>query len=138
MKGTPLFPKVHLRLLGSFAVTRGAEDVTATLSQPKRLALVTWLALTRPRGSHRRDSLCALLWPESTDERARAALRQLLLVLRRELGDSAFIIEGDLIGINGNIVSSDVGALLDALEAGDEAAAVDLYTGELLPGLHLP
>jgi DNA-binding SARP family transcriptional activator len=131
-------PKIHLRLLGSFAVSRDSEDVTAALSQPKRLALVTWLALTRPRGSHRRDSLCALLWPESTDERARGALRQLLVVLRRELGDRAFAIEGDLIAINQDVVSSDVGAVLDALEAGDDAKAVDLYTGELLPGLHLP
>jgi DNA-binding SARP family transcriptional activator/TolB-like protein len=128
--------KIQLRLLGAFSAARGEEDLTMALSQPKRLALVTWLALTRPPGLHRRDTLCALLWPESPDDKARAALRQLLLVLRRDLGP-CLLSEGDLVGLAPGALGSDAGALLDALESGQDATAVDLFTGDLLPGFHL-
>ena len=130
-------PRIRLQLLGSLAVVSGESDLTGALSQPKRLALIAWLALARPFGLHHRDTLCALLWPESSDDKARTALRQLALVLRRELGEDVFLAEGDLLGINRDVVWSDAGALLEALESGDDRRAVSLYAGELLPGLHV-
>ena len=130
-------PKIQLRLLGAFAATVDGEDATGVLAQPKRLALLAWLALNRPLGLHRRDTLCALLWPESPDEKARATLRTLLSVLRRDLSEHALVTEGHLVGINPRVVLSDAGRVLDALDAGDDATAVSAYSGELLPGLHL-
>ena len=137
MTHLPPTSPLHLQLLGSFRVTRNGADLTPGLSQPKRIALLAWLALSRPAGLHRRDTLCALLWPDSPDEKARGSLRQLLVTLRRELGEAALILEGDLVGIDEALVSSDATAVLAALEAGDDVRAVDLYAGELLPGLHL-
>ena len=43
------------------------------LAQPKRLALLAYLASATPRGFHSRDTLLALFWPESDQERARNA-----------------------------------------------------------------
>lgn len=126
---------VRLQLLGAFAAFSGAEEVTAAIAQPKRLALLIWLELSRPRGLHSRDTLCGLLWPESPNDKARAALRQLLLVLRRDLGVDIFVSEGELVGINADRVTSDVGAVLDALERGDDPGVVAAFGGELLPGL---
>jgi serine/threonine-protein kinase len=129
--------KVQVCFLGSLTISDGGRDLTSVLAQPKRLALLALLALSRPYGLHRRDTICAQLWPESPDDKARAALRQLLLVLRRDLGEDAFVTRGDLVGLNRDRVATDAGAVFDALEAGDDAAAVDRYTGELLAGLHL-
>ena len=61
-----------------------AEDV---LHQPKRLALLVYLAMAEPRGFHRRDSLLALFWPELPEKRARNALNKTLHFLRSHLGD---------------------------------------------------
>lgn len=127
--------RLRLQFLGAFAAASGAEDVTAAIAQPKRLALLIWLELSRPRGLHPRDTLCGLLWPESPNDKARAALRQLLLVLRRDLGEDIFVSEGELVGINAGRVTSDVGEVLDALERGDDLGAVAAFAGELLPGL---
>jgi DNA-binding SARP family transcriptional activator/TolB-like protein len=126
---------VELQFLGSLAAMQGSLDLTASIAQPKRLALLAWLELSRPYGLHPRDTLSGLLWPESPNDKARAALRQLLLVLRRHLGYDVFVMEGELVGINRSRVMSDAGRTLDALEKGDDELAASLYSGDLLPGL---
>jgi DNA-binding SARP family transcriptional activator len=62
---------VHLRVLGPLrAEVVGDTPREARLTQPRPLALLTYLALARPRGPHPRDSLIALLWPEADQETA--------------------------------------------------------------------
>ena len=53
--------------------------LSAVLAHPKRTALLAYLAVSRPRGDHRRDTLLALFWPELDDTRARRALNEHLL-----------------------------------------------------------
>ena len=53
-------------------------DFHGVLAQPKRLALLVYLAAARPFGVHRRDALLALFWPDLEDTRARDALNQAL------------------------------------------------------------
>ncbi len=72
-----------LRLLGSPLVEIDGEP--PTFDTRKALALLAYLALTGRR--QRRDSLAGLLWPEYSQDRARAALRRTLSVLRREVGE---------------------------------------------------
>src|SRR5256885_9674153 len=56
---------IELRLLGRLSLTSAAgRDVRALLGQPRRLALLAYLAAATPPGFHRRDSLLALFWPE--------------------------------------------------------------------------
>jgi len=46
---------IELRLLGSLSLTDpGREELPAILRQPKRLALLAYLAVATPRGFHRR------------------------------------------------------------------------------------
>ncbi|MGH7526162.1 MAG: hypothetical protein ACREMX_05615, partial [Gemmatimonadales bacterium] len=52
------------------------HEIRAVLAQPKRAALLTYLAAAQPRGFQRRDALLALFWPELDQDRARAALRK--------------------------------------------------------------
>src|SRR2546427_9434823 len=87
---------IELRMLGRLSLT-GADgrEVRGLLGQPRRLALLAYLAAASPQGFHRRDTLLALFWPELDQEHARAALRQALHVVRDALGGDAVTSRGD-------------------------------------------
>src|SRR5215208_5033511 len=131
---------IRLRTLGALDLRSSEnQELRSVLAQPKRAALLAYLALATPRGgSHRRDTLLALFWPELDTEHARNALSQAVHFLRRSLGAEA------LVGNNGDGLSlqradfwCDALAFEDALEAGRPTDALDLYRGELLEGFHV-
>lgn len=130
---------IEFRALGSAELLNAdGAPVGSVLAQPKRLALLAWLVTARPRGFHRRDTLLAIFWPESDSERARAALRQAVRFLRRSLGEAVLVNRGeDEIGIAPGTIRCDVVAFDQAVDAGDDAAALDLFRGELLAGLFI-
>jgi len=131
-------PPIELRLLGSVDLW-SPDGIAATrvLSQPKRLALLAYVATARPRGFHRRDNLVALFWPELNQEHARAALRNSLHFLRRALGDDVIVTRGDEVAVDVAALWCDVTTFETALDAGDPERALTLYRGELLTGLHV-
>lgn len=109
-------------------------DVRSVLAQPKRLALLVYLAMARPRGFHRRDALMALFWPELSEDRARNALRQALHQLRQSLGAGVVLARGaESIAVDRARIECDAAAFDDALDRGLLADAVGHYAGELLP-----
>ena len=57
---------IEFRTLGGLRLhdSQGRE-LRAIFAASKGTALLTYLAITTPRGFHRRDTLLALLWPES-------------------------------------------------------------------------
>src|SRR2546429_8913547 len=77
---------IRLRTLGAVDLkdSEGCE-LRPLLTQPKRLALLTYLALAGSSGFRRRDTGVALFWPELDEEHARGSLRQALRFLRRSL-----------------------------------------------------
>lgn len=104
---------IALQLLGPVTVRR-VDDSTAVsrLTQPRHLALLSYLALARPRGLHSRDSLIALLWPEHDPTQGRQALRNALHGVRRSLGADILVTVGDnLIGLNAELVQCDAWSL---------------------------
>lgn len=111
------------------------ESVRAVLVQPKRLALLVFLAAARPTGFHRRDLLLPLFWPELDEGRARNALRQALHLLRDVLGADVVMSRGtDAVGIDASRLWCDAAAFDDALDAGAVADALTIYRGDFLPG----
>src|SRR6266550_3676088 len=109
---------IELCMLGRLSLT-GADgrEVRGLLGQPRRLALLAYLAAASPQGFHRRDTLLALFWPELDQEHARAALRQALHVVRDALGGDTVTSRGDEeIGLDFAQVSCDVAAFERALE----------------------
>jgi DNA-binding SARP family transcriptional activator len=129
--------RLSLRLLGASAL-EGPGSPSSLLSQPKRFALLAWLAAARPQGLQRRDRAMALFWPEHGASAARNALRQSLHAIRGTLGDDAIVARGDdEIGIDPAVVACDVPEFHDALAAGRLARALELYRGDLLDGLHV-
>ncbi len=131
---------IELRTLGSLdllaARRPGSRDV---VSQPKRMALLAYLAVAEPRGLKRRDTLMALFWPDSDADHARRVLRQTVYLLRRALGGDAVISRGgEEVGINPEALRSDVGQFEEALAQGRLAEALELYRGDFLSGFHPP
>src|SRR6266702_7745944 len=99
----------ELQTLGGLDLrSRDGAELRGLLAQPKRLALLIYLAVAQPRGFHRRDTLLALFWPELDQGRARAALRKAVLVVRQGLGPGALVGRGDEeLGLAGGVVSCD-------------------------------
>lgn len=130
---------IQLRTLGRIDVL-GSDGTScdAVVAQPKRMALLAFLALASARGFVRRDTLVAMFWPDLDDEHARGALSQALRFLRRELGDDAFSRRGEEeIALDLLRVTCDVAAFERAHQDGDHIHAIELYAGEFLEGLHV-
>ena len=130
---------IELRALGTLVLRNaGGEDIGSVLAQPKRVALLLYLAIARPRGFHRRDTLLALLWPEQDEQHARWALNQALRHLRNSLGKEVLASRGDgEIGITPALVRCDVEEFENALDSREYAQALAMYRGDLLEGFHV-
>ncbi|HJU89324.1 MAG TPA: BTAD domain-containing putative transcriptional regulator, partial [Gemmatimonadaceae bacterium] len=128
---------IRLRTLGAIDL-RAADgrELSSLLAQPKRMALLIYLAIARPHGYHRRDRLVALFWPESDQTRARQALSKAVHQLRRVLGENALLSRGDdELSLNDALVECDARQLDEAFAAGDHARVLELYGGDLAVGL---
>src|SRR5213075_2190081 len=110
------------------------HPVHSILAQPKRLALLAYLAAQNDHAA-RRDSVIALFWPELDTAHARGALRQSLRFLRREIGYG--ILNGhsdEAIAFEPGSLWCDVVAFEQACKAGDATQALRLYRGGFLEG----
>ena len=115
----------------------GQRKLASVLGQPKRLGLLAYLTLATKSGFIHRDTLMGMFWPESSQDRARNSLRQSLHRLRRALGAEVIVTNGEGIRVDHAELWCDATAFQQALDEDDTGAALELYTGELLPGLYL-
>jgi len=131
---------IELHTFGRVELTSSSgQEIRAVLAQPKRAALLVYLAVAQPRGFQRRDALLALFWPELDQERARAALRKAVHHLRRALSDAAIEGRGDEeVRLAEEVVWCDAAAFETALDGGDPEAAVGLYRGPFLDAFFAP
>ncbi len=126
-----------LGLLGPFRAT--VDGAPVRIGGRKGVALIA--NLVRRGDVVQRESLMALLWPDSGDAQARASLRQTLAALRRDLGGAASAIvstEDDAVALAPGMSATDVSAFeqlarSDAIE--DLEAAQALWRGTFLEGL---
>ena len=83
---------VRLFTLGALDLqAANGTELRSVLAQPRRIALLAYLALATPRGPHRRDRLLALFWPDQDESHARNALSQAVYFLRNALGADAIV-----------------------------------------------
>lgn len=130
---------IELRTLGAVQLT-GSDSgpVSALLHRPKRLAVLAYLALSRPDESQRRDTLLAMFWPEADTARARGALRQGVHVIRAALGADVLVTTGDDdLRIAPTLLRCDAREFERAVEEGRTNDALALYRGSLMPGFYL-
>lgn len=130
---------IRLRTLGALDLRAvNGEELRTVLAQPKRFALLAYLAVATPLGAHQRDTLIGLFWPEQDSEHARNALSQSLHFLRRWLGAELITGRGaDELVVNRELLWCDAVAFENALDAGRMTEALELYRGDLLQGFHL-
>jgi DNA-binding SARP family transcriptional activator len=137
-KAKPIAAAIEFRILGPVSLRDGdGREVGGLLAQPRRLALLAYLAAATPRGLQRRDVILTLFWPELDQEHARAALRQALRVIRGALGAVVVSRGDDEIGLDFGRVSCDVVSFESALAGGRLDEALDLYRGDLLEGFFI-
>jgi serine/threonine-protein kinase len=130
---------IEFHVLGSLGL-RGpdGEEILSVLAQPKRAALLAYLAVASPRGFHRRDTIAGLFWPEGDQEHARASLRKAVHHLRRALGEGLILNRGDEeIGLDWGQFSCDAVRFRRAIEEEDWEGALETYRGDLLGGFFL-
>jgi DNA-binding SARP family transcriptional activator len=84
---------LHIHLLGDFLLVSGETPVT-TVNVPRLQSLLAYLVLHRT-APQARSHLAFLLWPDSTEDQARAYLRQLLYQLRQALPDADHFLRVD-------------------------------------------
>lgn len=112
---------LQVAVLGAPEVTR--DGVTVTFDTRKATALLAYLVVEgRPV---RREALAALLWPDAPRERAGAALRRTLSVLRAGVGEEHLDVGRDVVALRAD-TSSDLGTAAGLLAScGDHGHAVD-------------
>lgn len=130
---------LEFRTLGAVELRAGdGRDLRSVLHQPKRIALLAYLAVAGRSGFLRRDKVLALFWPQLDTDHARGSLRSTLHRLRGTLGDDVIVRRGaDELRANDVALSCDVNRLRDAADAGDFKLALDEYRGEFLDGLYV-
>jgi serine/threonine-protein kinase len=125
-------PLLELRVFGPVELA-GSDRAESLLVQPKRVALLAYLVLARPRGFHRRDRLVSLFWPEHSADSARAALRKAIYAIRQALGDEVLTARGDEeLAVNRDLLWCDALEFDAAVAHDDLATAYELYRAELL------
>ena len=134
--------RLDIRLLGPTEVEIDNESIK--VDTRKAIALLAYLSVTGQ--PHRRDHLAALLWPESDQSRARAALRRTLSSLSNALGREHLEISRDSIGLSHDgqqfCDAAEFRRLLDAARADQPStseleAAVNLYRDDFMEGFSL-
>jgi DNA-binding SARP family transcriptional activator len=115
--------------------SREADASVAAPVQPKRLALLVYLALAPRRRFRRRDQIVALLWPDSDTAHARQALNQAVRYLRRSLTEGAIMSQGEEeLALDGTLVRCDAGEFKAKADAGECERALAIYQGAFLDG----
>ena len=104
----------NVRLFGCPEID--CDGVAKTPDTRKAVAVLAYLAVEGP--SARRDRLAWMLWPESSQERARAALRRTLTSLRSVIGAEGLSSTRETITLEHGRVSIDTVSFRDAIDAG--------------------
>lgn len=115
------------------------QPVREILSQPKRVALLVYLAVEGTQRAVPRERLLAMFWPEADEENARNALSQGLYHLRQALGAAAIVGgKGSALEVSPEALWCDAAAWESALAQQDVERALDLQHGEFCSALTLP
>ncbi|MGE5926079.1 MAG: BTAD domain-containing putative transcriptional regulator [Gemmatimonadota bacterium] len=129
---------LRLFVFGGLRLEDSRDRLSAPAVRRRSLALLALVAAAGPRGVTR-ERLLGILWPERPEEQGRHALAQALYALRKEIGGlDPFETVGAALRLNADVLESDVGDFLRAVEGRAWRAALDAYGGPLLEGFYLP
>jgi PAS domain S-box-containing protein len=127
---------VEVKVLGGLHAFRidSTRSHRVTL-QPKRAALLAYLALSKGGGPCSRGSILALFWPELSSHRAGTALRKAIHELRSVLGAQIVQSAGQqYLRLCANSVRCDALEFKEHVKRGAFVAAASSYSGDFLEG----
>jgi DNA-binding SARP family transcriptional activator len=132
-------PLLHFGLLGEAAVFTG-NGAKVRVSSQKGMALLAYLAMNP--GPNSRPSLADLLWGDRVDRQARQSLRQCMVGLRRDLGETTRVLTGDdhTLRLDHALIAIDVRELERAAAApchADRLRCLQMSSGLFLEGFHV-
>ena len=128
--------RFELRSFGG-AVLLGPEGpVQGRAAHRRRLALLAILASASGR-TLGRERILGYLWPDQRSDAGRHQLSEALYVLRKAVGEGAFVTAGDEVGINPDVIAADVARFREAVDAERFEDAVALYRGPFLDGFYV-
>ncbi len=125
---------LRLNLFGGLSIA-GDGAPPAGQVRPRRLSLLAILAVSGERGISR-EQLLAILWGESTPERAKHSLSQALYSLRKDLGTDV-VITVPTLRLDETRIGSDVAAFRAAVAAADWERAAQIASAPFLDGFYL-
>ncbi len=129
-------PPFELLILGSTELNGPLKDVDSLIRQPKRVALLAYLAISTADGFRRRDQIIAFFWPELDQSQARTYFRKSLYAIREAFGEEIFITRGEEeLRVDATRIWCDAVALTEYLRLHRWSDALAVYRGELLEGL---
>lgn len=138
---TPPVTRLHIRLLGEFAVT--LDHVTCTGFESLKVRALLAILASNPDMAHTRAQLAGLLWGELPDSAAKQNLRQALFNLRQAIGDTQtdppfLLISRHDLQINpaANVLC-DMAQLWRELKTTNGAGMLNLYRGKFLSNLFI-
>lgn len=125
----------HLITLGRHELLdSNGLPVTSLLCQPRRLALLFFLAAAEG-GFHSRLSVARIFWPHASSFHARGALKQAVFAIRKGLGTDVFLTRASFeIGIDRRLLRCDAFEFRQAVAQGRIPEALSLYRGPFLSG----
>ena len=94
-------PRLALHFLGTPHIQLDNESIT--LERRKALALLAYLAIEQ--GSHSRESLTALLWPDYAQSKAFKNLRQVLYEIQKTISEGWLLTRRDKISLNDDVAA---------------------------------
>src|SRR5947209_7452241 len=127
---------LHLKTFGGLSVAAETASARGAAQHRKTLALLALLAAARRRGMSR-DKLIAYLWRDADTEHGRNLLNQACYALRRDLHAPELFLGATELRLNPENISSDLQNFEEALDGGDPAGAVAVYSGPFLDGFYL-
>ena len=128
---------LQIRTLGGMSIHGAGRAPAGAATQPRRLAVLAYVARAGDRGVTR-EKLLALLWPDADEDAGRRALSQSLYALRRDLSaDELFLGVQDL-RLNPEVATCDVLEFETAVAERNLEHAASLYVGPFLDGFRLP
>ncbi|HEX6386636.1 MAG TPA: AAA family ATPase [Anaerolineae bacterium] len=133
-------PQLRIRLLGAPEIRYGERPLS--FRTRKVLALLIYLLVER--GMHSRETLMALLWPETESQKAAVTMRGTLSRLRQALkpaGD-VLVTEAGKVGLDFGAIDLDLAWLETAVDSDPSPVKLthilEIDRGEFLEGFSLP
>lgn len=126
--------RVYLKIFGGASIEGPSGPLGGRAVQRHRLGLLALLAL-HPRIN--REKVIAYLWPSASEARGRRLLSDSIYRIQRGLKRETIIAAGDDLRLNHERLPSDVAQFRAAVDAGDYARAVELYSGPFLDGFFI-